>query len=177
MEESRPAAEPVGSPQQTQKPSTAKLRRLQGVLLSLRPSPPFDLVSSHRQPDVGEQRVVARSASTGATELFVPGILQPNPRVEPRPSRRKAADEWNVGDFRNLALGIRTQKRAAPSIEILPGQHYSVVVAIGQGCIGPCFVELVGEIRGAEQVKAGIKFLLFVNVGAAQREPEIAALI
>src|SRR5215472_1393212 len=146
MEGSRPAAEPVGSsdPQQTPKPSTAKLRRLQAVLLSLRPSPPFDLVSSHRQPDVGEQRVVARRANTGAAELFVPGILQPDPCVEPRPPRRKAADKWDVSYFRHPALSIRKQQRAAPRGEILPGQHHTVIVAIGQGCIGSCLAEFIG---------------------------------
>src|SRR6516165_9065234 len=109
MAESRPAAEPVGyqDPRQTQKPSTAKLRRLQAVLLSLRPSPLFDLVSSHRHPDVGEQRVVTRSVDTGASELFVPGVLQPDPYVEPRPARRETANEWDIGDFADPALGIR----------------------------------------------------------------------
>src|SRR5690349_372626 len=113
MEESRPAAEPVESqdPHQTQKPSTAKLRRLQAVLLSLRPSPLFDLVSSHRQPDVGEQRIVARSANTGAVKHVIRGILQPDARVEPRPSRRKTADEWDIGDFGDPAAGSRTEIR------------------------------------------------------------------
>src|SRR5215469_2085605 len=111
-------------------------------------SPLFDLVSSQRQPDVGEERIVARSANTGATELFVPGVLQPDPRVEPRPPRREAANEWNVSDFSNPALGIRHQILAAPSVEILPGQHHAVVVAVGQGCICPRFIEFVGEIRG-----------------------------
>src|SRR5262249_42173888 len=115
----------------TQKPSTAKLRRLQAVLLSLRPSPLFDPVSSHRQPDVGEQRIVVRRAKTGATELFVPGILQPDPYVEPRPAWRETAQEWNVGDFRHPALGIRSQKRTAPRGEILSRQYHTVIVAIG----------------------------------------------
>ena len=117
---------------QSPKPSTAKLRRLQAVLLSLRPSPLLDLVSSHRQPDIGEQLIVARSVDTGTGKLFVPGILQPDPHVEPRPPRREAAYERNVGDFRNPAPGIRTQIRrtgeeeriwAAPAAEILSGEH------------------------------------------------------
>src|ERR1700746_27240 len=109
MEESRPAAEPVESqdPQQKQKPSTAKLRRLQAVLLSLRPSSLFDLVSSHRQPDVAEQRIVFRSPNAGAAKLLVPSILQPDPHIEPRPAWREAADERDVSYFRNPAFGIR----------------------------------------------------------------------
>src|ERR1700751_5597675 len=111
MEESRPAAEQMGSrdPRQTQKTSTAKLRRLRAVLLSSRLSPLFDLVSSHRQPDIGEQRIVARSVDTGTGKLFVPGILQPDPHVEPRPPRREAAYERDVSDFGDPALGIRKQ--------------------------------------------------------------------
>src|SRR5215468_5894254 len=111
MEGSRPAAEPVGSsdPQQTPKPSTAKLRRLQAVLLSLGPSPPFDLVSSHRQPDVGEQRIVGRRASASAVELLVPGVLQSDARIKPRPPRREAADEWNIGDLGDPAVSGRAK--------------------------------------------------------------------
>src|SRR5689334_8222850 len=129
---------------QTPKSSPAKLPRLRAVLLSLRPSPLL-LVSSHRQPDVGEQLIVARRADAGPAELFVPGVLQPDPRVKPRPARREAADERNVGDFGNPSLGVRGQKRTAPSVEILPGQHHAIVVAIGQRGVGPRFAELVGK--------------------------------
>src|SRR5262249_8287302 len=121
------------------KPSTAKLRRLQAVLLSLRPSPLFDLVSSHRQPDVGKQRIVARSVDTGTGKLFVPGVLQPDSCIEPRPPRREAAHERDVSYFRHPAFSIRTEIRlgeeyriwAAPSSEILPREDDPVVVAIG----------------------------------------------
>src|SRR6266704_2134008 len=159
MEESRPAAEPVESqdPRQTPKSSTAKLRRLQAVLLSLRPSPLFDLASSHRQPDVSEQNVVARSANTRAAELFVPGILQPDAGVEPRPPRRKTAHERDVSYFRNPTFGIHTQKRAAPSVEILPGQHHPVVVAIRQGCVGSRFAEFISKSGGTKKIKAGVE--------------------
>ena len=65
-------------------------------------------VSSHRQPDVSEQRVVGRGADASAVEPIVPGILQPDARVEPRPAWREAADEWDIGDFGDPAVGIRT---------------------------------------------------------------------
>src|SRR5579872_5939939 len=103
---------PAGSPEfpdppQRRKPSTAKLRRLQAVLLSLRPLRFSDLVSSQRQPNVGEQAVIVRSADAGAAELFVPGILEPYPCVEPRPAWRETADKWDIGDLSDPAARAR----------------------------------------------------------------------
>src|SRR6516225_12208999 len=108
MEESRPAAG-VGSqgPLQTPKPSTAKLRRLRALLPSLRPLRSLTASDSHRQPHVSEQRVVGRCTDASAVEPVIPGILQPDARVEPRPAWREAADEWDIGDFGDPAVGTR----------------------------------------------------------------------
>src|ERR1700730_5857385 len=111
MEELRPAAElkVFRDPLQMRKWSIAKPRRLRAVLLSLRPPPLFDYVSSHRQPHVSEQRVVGRSADAGAVEPFVPGVLQPDARIEPRPTRRKTANKGDIGDLGDPAVGVRAE--------------------------------------------------------------------
>src|SRR6516165_2724198 len=187
MEESRPAAEPpvFQGPLQTPKPSTAKLRRLRALLPSLRPLRSLT-ASSHRQPHVSEQRVVGRCTDASAVEPIVPGILQPDARVEPRPAWREAADEWDIGDFGDPAARIRTQIRrtgeedriwAAPAVEILSGEDDPVVVAVGQRCVGPRFVEFEFGIGDESKWEARIQLLVFVDQAAAQRQPEIAALI
>src|SRR6516162_10551087 len=133
MEESRPAAEPpvFQGPLQTPKPSTAKLRRLRALLPSLRPLRSLTASDSHRQPHVSEQRVVGRCTDASAVEPVIPGILQPDARVEPRAAWREAADEWDIGDFGDPAVGTRIQIRrtgeeeriwAAPGGEILSGE-------------------------------------------------------
>src|SRR6516164_9978963 len=187
MEESRPAAEPpvFQGPLQTPKPSTAKLRRLRALLPSLRPLRSLTASDSHRQPHVSEQRVVGRGAEASAVEPIVPGILQPDARVEPRPAWREAADEWDIGDFGDPAARIRTQIRrtgeedriwAAPAVEILSGEDEPVVVAVGQRCVGPRFVEFEFGIGDESKWEARIQLLVFVDQAAAQRQPEIAAL-
>src|ERR1700730_13387811 len=111
MEELQDAAKlaVLQDPLQTRKSSTAKLRRLRASSLSLRPPPLFDYVSSHRQPHVSEQRVVGRSADAGAVAPFVPGVLQPDARIEPRPTRRKTANKWDIGDLGDPAVGVRAE--------------------------------------------------------------------
>src|ERR1700687_2427807 len=164
MEEPRPAAElkVFRDPLQMLKWSTAKPRRLRALLFSLRPPPLFDCVSSHRQPHVSEQRVVGRSTDAGAVEPFVPGVLQPDARIEPRPTRRETGDKWDIGDLGDPAVGIRAEIwgagvedriRAAPGSKILSGQNHPVVVAIGQGRVSSRFVEFIFRIGSKKIIK------------------------
>src|SRR4029077_19330543 len=43
----------------------------------------------HREPRIEKQCVVGAGADAGAAELGVPGVLEPQPHVEPRQSRRE----------------------------------------------------------------------------------------
>src|SRR5579872_4507300 len=92
-------------PRQKQRPSTA-ITRLRAMSFSSRASA---FVSLHRQPQIEERRIVIRSANVGAVESFVPNVLQPDAGVEPRPARRGAADEWDVGKLGDPAGTVRTE--------------------------------------------------------------------
>src|SRR5215468_11098826 len=57
------------------------------------------LPTLHGEPDMEEQRVVVAGARHRAVELVVPGVLESYARVGPRPPRRLADAEWDVGDL------------------------------------------------------------------------------
>src|SRR5271168_5409956 len=118
-------------PRQMRRRSAAATRLcLRALLLSSRASASCLL---HCQPEIEERCVVIRRTDAGAVEPLVPGVLQPDARVEPRPSRRGAADEWNVGDLADPAVTVRTEAAGksavqngiggAPGVEVLAGQH------------------------------------------------------
>src|SRR5665213_3410699 len=92
----------------------------------------------HRQPQIQERCIVARSADAGSVEPVVPGVLQPDTRIEPRPSRSDAAYERDIGDLGDPAVAVRTEAagksavqgriRIAPGIEVLAGEHDPIVI-------------------------------------------------
>src|SRR5665213_143083 len=96
----------------------------------------------HRNPSVEEQRVVIVSADRGSVKLVVVGVLKSDARICPRPNRRIAAYEWNVGDLGDVAVTVWTEStcqspiqsgvRRAPGVEILGRQNKSIVVPIGE---------------------------------------------
>ena len=92
-----------------------------------------------------EQGVIVVGADRGAIELVVVGVLQADAGVEPRPAKRLAGAERDVGDLGHPAVAVRGQGvpgvhvepvyvgvRGAPDIEILPGEDDPVVAAIGK---------------------------------------------
>ena len=57
----------------------------------------------HRDPHIQKECVIGAGADSRSTEFIVPGILQTNPSIEPRPSRRLVAYERDVRDLRDPA--------------------------------------------------------------------------
>ena len=92
-----------------------------------------------------EQRIVVLGADRGAVELVVVGVLQADAGVEPRPARRLADSERDVGDLRRssrccsgvmaFAVDVHAVQGGvggAPDVEILAGENEPVVAAIGK---------------------------------------------
>src|SRR5580693_10741962 len=119
-------------PRRMRQRSRAKPRRIRAVLFSSS-TPGVSLKLLHCYPCIEKQRVVSLRADGGAVELVVPDVLQPDARVEPRPSRRKILDERDVGDLADPAVAVRAEAAgksgvqdriwAAPGVEILASQH------------------------------------------------------
>src|SRR3984957_17501321 len=115
-------------PRRTRRRSAAKPRRIRAVLFSSS-TPQASLNPLHCYPCIEKQRVVSLRADGGAVESVVPDVLQPNTRVEPRPSRRKILDERDVGDLADPAVAVRAEAAgksriqdrigAAPGVEVL----------------------------------------------------------
>jgi hypothetical protein len=79
----------------------------------------------HRDPHIQKERVVGAGADGRSAEFIVPSILQSNSSVEPRPSRRLAANERDVRDLRDPALRpwiSQNWVESAPAREILAGK-------------------------------------------------------
>src|ERR1700681_4700204 len=95
-------------PRRTRRRSTAKPRRIRTVLFSSS-TPQVSLNPLHCHPSIEKQRVVSLRADGGAVEFVVPDVLQPDARVEPRPSRRKVLDERDVGDLADPAAAVRAE--------------------------------------------------------------------
>src|ERR1700722_11850349 len=93
--------------------------------------------ASHDQPEMEEQGVVVAGADAGAVELIVECVVDADARIGPRPARRLAGAERDIRELGNPAVAVGDQVRVqywigrAPGVEILPGQHYSVVRPIG----------------------------------------------
>ena len=90
--------------------------------------------------------------------------------------------EWNISDLGDPTVGVRTTRfeteiGGAPAGEVLAGEHDPVVVAVGKRSIAARFVENVGRVTGNSVGEARVQFLEFINVAAAQRDPEIVTLI
>src|ERR1700692_4818722 len=103
-------------PRRTRRRSAAKPRRIRAVLFSSS-TPRVSLNPLHCYPCIEEQRVVSLRADCGAIELVVPDVLQPDARVEPRPSRRKILDERDVGDLADPAVAVRAEAAGKSRIQ------------------------------------------------------------
>src|SRR5215471_14365408 len=89
-----------------------------------------------------EECVVIAGVVPGAVELVVGGILETDACVGPRPSRRLADAERDVGDLSLEAVAVwavsacearkQDRVRAAPYVKILAGEHDLVVAPVGE---------------------------------------------
>src|ERR1700687_1277678 len=95
-------------PRRTRRRSTAKPRRIRTVLFSSS-TPQVSLNPLHCRPSIEKQRVVRLRDDGGAVEFVVPAVLQPDARVEPRPSRRKILNKRNMGDLADPAVAVRAE--------------------------------------------------------------------
>jgi hypothetical protein len=139
-----------------------------------------DAVELHRKPRVEEQRIVVLSAYARPLELGVISVLCAQPHVGPRPYRGKVVHEGDVRDLSHEAAGIAVIKarvRRPPHIEILAAEGDPVVTAIGERSIQLQCIQGIRRIIGTTHRVGRSQRLVFVNVGAAQGDPVIVALI
>src|SRR6202030_3332416 len=140
----------------------------------------------HGEPGVEEQGVVVLGANRRAVEFVVISILQAEPRIEPRPARRLAHTERNVGDLGGKAAAVGTKVGAAgvqyyvgsaPDVEILPREYDSIVAAVGERRLQAHGIQEVRRIGGAHSGESSVESLKFSNEASPQSEPIIITLV
>ena len=99
----------------------------------------------HAKPEMQEQRIVVAGANGGAVELVVESVLKTDAGIGPRPARRLAGAERDIGDFGDETVTVRAKAAGkpriqdrvggAPDVEILSGQNDPVVGPIGERCL------------------------------------------
>src|SRR5215467_633747 len=134
-----------------------------------------------------KQRVVVVCTNRGAVEFVVPGVLQADAHVRPRPSRCRTRPERDIRDLSYPAVAVWTDAARKPRIEqrvgrspdaeVLAGENDAVVTAECERPLQPQRVECVRRIGCRPARKARVELLKLADIAAAQRQPETVALV